>query len=51
MQNGYIENISELMNPPFDKPQSMIRLFDGSRQKKIVEAVKKIKENALKPVG
>ncbi|KUK52100.1 MAG: Helicase, type I site-specific restriction-modification system restriction subunit [Desulfotomaculum sp. 46_296] len=34
----------ELMKPPFDKPQSMIRLFDGSGQKKIVEAVKKIKE-------
>ncbi|HAG12041.1 MAG TPA: DEAD/DEAH box helicase [Desulfotomaculum sp.] len=50
-QNGYIENVSELMKPPFDKPQSMIKLFDGSRQKKIVEAVKKIKENALEPAG
>jgi type I restriction enzyme, R subunit len=51
VQNGYIENVSELMKPPFDKPQSMIRLFDGSRQKKIVETVKKIKENALTTVG
>jgi type I restriction enzyme R subunit len=51
VQNGYIENVSELMKPPFDKPQSFIKLFDGSKQKKIVEAVTKIKENAVKIVG
>jgi len=51
VQNGYIENVSELMKPPFDKPQSFIRLFDGSRQKRIVETITKIKENAVKIVG
>ncbi|GAB6173582.1 hypothetical protein JCM15765_30600 [Paradesulfitobacterium aromaticivorans] len=51
VQNGYIENVSELMKPPFDKPQSFIKLFDGSKQKKIVELVAKIKENAVKTVG
>ena len=51
VQNGYIENVSELMKPPFDKPRSFIRLFDGSRQKKIVETISKIKENAVKIVG
>ena len=51
VQNGYIENVSELMKPPFDKPQSFVKLFDGSRQKKIVETVMKIKENAEKIVG
>jgi len=50
-QNGYIENISELMKPPFDKPQSFIKLFDSSRQRKIVETITKIKENAIKVVG
>lgn len=50
-QNGYIENISELTKPPFDKPQSFIKLFDGSKQKQIVELVTKIKENAVKIVG
>ena len=49
--NGYIENVSELMKPPFDKPQSFIRLFDGSRQKQIVETVGRIKENAVRIVG
>lgn len=50
-QNGYIENVSELMKPPFDKPQSFIKLFDEPKQKRIVEAVTKIKENAVKTVG
>jgi type I restriction enzyme R subunit len=51
VQNGYIDNPTELMKPPFDKPQSLMKLFDGSRQKKIVELVAKIKENAVKIVG
>ncbi|NLK52581.1 MAG: DEAD/DEAH box helicase family protein, partial [Syntrophomonadaceae bacterium] len=51
VQNGYIENVSELMKPPFDKPQSFIKLFDGSKQKQMVDLVKKIKDNAVKIVG
>lgn len=51
VQNGYMENISELTKPPFDKPQSFVKLFDGSKQRKIVELVTKIKENAVKIVG
>lgn len=51
VQNGYIENVSALMKPPFDKPQSFIKLFDGSKQKQIVEAVNQVKDNAVKIVG
>ncbi|HEY8910715.1 MAG TPA: type I restriction-modification enzyme R subunit C-terminal domain-containing protein, partial [Desulfosporosinus sp.] len=51
VQNGYIENVIELTKPPFDKPQSFIKLFDGSKQKRIVELVARIKENAVKIVG
>jgi type I restriction enzyme R subunit len=51
VQNGYIENPLELMKPPFDKPQSLMKLFDGTKQKQIVEVVKKIRENAVKIVG
>jgi type I restriction enzyme R subunit len=50
-QNGYIENVSELTKPPFDKPQSFIKLFDGSKQRQFVELVMKVKENAVKVVG
>ena len=51
VQNGYIENVSKFTKPPFDKPQSFIKLFDGSKQKQIVELVLGIKENAVKIVG
>ncbi|WP_407306130.1 DEAD/DEAH box helicase family protein [Desulfosporosinus sp. SB140] len=51
VQNGYIENVSELMRPPFDKPQSLIKLFEGNQQKQIVDVVTQIKENAVKIVG
>lgn len=51
VQNGYIENVSELMKPPFDKPQSLIKLFEGKKQKQIVDAVTQIKDNAVRIVG
>ena len=43
--NGYME-AAELRNPPFDKPVSFIRLFDAKRQKALIEAINKVKENA-----
>ncbi len=51
VQNGYIEDVSSLIQPPFDKPHKFIKLFDGSKQKKIVELISKIKENAVKIMG
>jgi len=48
VQNGYIDNVPELTKPPFDKPQSFIKLFDGTKQRRLVEMVTKIKENAVK---
>lgn len=51
VQNGYIENVSELMKPPFDKPQRFINLFDGSKQRQIRDLVAQIKDNAVRIVG
>jgi type I restriction enzyme R subunit len=51
VQNGYIDNVSELRKPPFDKPQSFIKLFDGTKQRRLVEMVTQIKENAVKIMG
>lgn len=48
VQNGYIENVTELMKPPFDKPQSFGKLFDLSKQQRLVEIVKGVKENAVR---
>lgn len=47
VQNGYIENLSELMKPPFDKPVSFIKLFNGTNQKHLVDIINKFKENAV----
>lgn len=44
----YEAAIAELTKPPFDKPQSFVKLFDGSKQKLLVATVNQIKENAVK---
>ncbi|MDD4699074.1 MAG: DEAD/DEAH box helicase family protein [Oscillospiraceae bacterium] len=51
VQNGYIENVSELMKPPFDKPMSFIKLFDAKEQERIITLVNLIKNNAVKIVA
>jgi len=51
VQNGYVDNVTELTKPPFDKPQSFVKLFDGTKQRKLVEMVTRIKENAVKIMG
>ncbi|QJC53745.1 DEAD/DEAH box helicase family protein [Paenibacillus albicereus] len=51
VQNGYIDSVSELAKPPFDKPQSFVKLFDGDRQRRLVEAVVRVKENAMNITG
>jgi type I restriction enzyme, R subunit len=48
VRHGYIDNVAELTKPPFDKPQSFIKLFDGTKQRRLVEMVTQIKENAVK---
>ena len=51
VQNGYMESAAYLAKPPFDKPASFLKLFDPERQKKLVDTVKSIRENAEKIVG
>jgi type I restriction enzyme R subunit len=50
-ENGYIEATFVLMKPPFDRPQSFIKLFDGTKQKQLVELVDAVRENAVRVVG
>ena len=50
-QNGYVENVAELTKPPFDKPQSFIKLFDPVKQKKFVHIINEVKENATKVIS
>lgn len=50
-QNGYVENIAELTKPPFDKPQSFIKLFDTDKQKEFVSIINEVKDNATKIIS
>ncbi len=45
--NGYIDNITELQKPPFDKPVNFIRLFDPETRTKLVNTINSIKKNAM----
>ena len=47
-KNGYIDNPSDLLKPPFDKPQSFVRIFPLSSQKKLVQNIQQIKDNAIR---
>lgn len=46
-QNGYMEDVAELMKPPFDKPVSFIKMFDTKTRSEIVQILDQIKENAV----
>ena len=50
-QNGYMEDISELLKPPFDKPVGFMKLFDVKRQKAIMQTLTQIKNNAIHVVA
>lgn len=50
-QNGYVENVMDLTKPPFDKPQTFIKLFDVDKQKKFVSIINEVKDNAVKVSG
>lgn len=45
-QNGYMEDMNILLRAPFDKPTSFVRLFAAGQQKKLVEAINKVRQNA-----
>ena len=50
-QNGYMEDIKELMKPPFDKPVSFVKLFDARTRTALMETINEIKENAVSVVA
>ena len=50
VENGYIEPAA-LAKPPFDRPQSFVRMFDSQQQLMLISIINKIKENAEKPAA
>lgn len=45
--NGYMENVSQLTKPPFDKPVSFIKLFDAKTRESLTQTINNIKDNAV----
>ena len=45
--NGYMENVSELTKPPFDKPIGFIKLFDAKTRSALMDTIKQVRENAI----
>lgn len=46
-QNGYMESVTELTKPPFDKPLSFTKLFDLKTRSAIMSAINRVRENAI----
>lgn len=46
-QNGYMESVTMLTKPPFDKPLSFTKLFDKKTQAAIMAAINKVRDNAV----
>ncbi len=46
-QNGYMESVTMLTKPPFDKPLSFTHLFDKKTQIAIMAVINQIKQNAV----
>lgn len=46
-QNGYMENVTDLQKPPFDKPLSFVKLFDAKTRLALMAAIKQVKDNAV----
>ena len=44
---GYIDNVMDLMKPPFDRPFNFIKIFDIKKQMLIKQALENIKQNAI----
>lgn len=45
--NGYMENVSELIKPPFNKPVSFIKLFDANTRTALMAIINQIRENTV----
>ena len=45
-QNGYMESVTALQKPPFDKPISFLKLFNNAQQEQFLQVIHSVKSNA-----
>ncbi len=50
VENGYMEPAA-LARPPFDRPQSFVRMFSREQQEALVTAINEVKRNAEEPAA
>lgn len=50
VENGYMEPVA-LTQPPFDRPQSFVRMFTTEQQMSLVAIISRIKSNAENPAA
>lgn len=50
VENGYMEPVA-LTQPPFDRPQSFVRMFNAKQQMGLIAIINGIKVNAEKPAA
>lgn len=50
VENGYMEPVA-LTQPPFDRPQSFVRMFDAQQRMGLIAVINRIKENAERPAA
>ena len=50
-QNGYMESVTDLRKPPFDKPISFLRLFNAQKQAQLIAAINAVKDNAVNVIA
>ena len=50
VENGYMEP-KALTQPPFDRPQSFVRMFNAKQQMGLIAIINGIKRNAEKPAA
>ncbi len=46
-QNGYMDSLSELTKPPFDRPYNFMRLFDKKTRTELMSIIGQVKNNAI----
>lgn len=46
-QNGYMQSVTILTRPPFDKPIGFIKLFDAKTRTALLETIDQVRKNAV----
>jgi type I restriction enzyme R subunit len=49
-ENGYID-LAKINEAPFDRPAKLIRLFDRSKQQRLVKIIRSVNDNATTPAA